>query len=70
MKYITSPSFDIEPGDGTGSSLKDARIRNDKNLCAMTNCGNSLEENHQPMKHGLFLLCGKCLKKKDCEAII
>jgi hypothetical protein len=38
-EYLMTPSFNIEPGDGTGSSLKDARIRNNNGICAITNCG-------------------------------
>lgn len=36
------PVFRIEPGDGTGNSLADAKARNAKGLCAVINCGKPL----------------------------
>lgn len=29
----------MEPGDGTGCSLQDAKVRNEKGLCAIQGCG-------------------------------
>jgi hypothetical protein len=42
FKTIPRVSFSIEPGDGTGNSIKDAYVRNDRGLCARKDCGKPL----------------------------
>jgi hypothetical protein len=39
---VIIPTFRLEPGDGSGCSLEDARVRNTKGICAIFGCGNPL----------------------------
>jgi len=38
------PTFTIEPGDGTGSSVADCIARNEKGLCGYQKCGNPIRK--------------------------
>ncbi len=39
---MLKPKWTIEPGDGTGCSLQDAKVRNDRGICAYLDCGQPL----------------------------
>ena len=40
-------SWEMQPGDGTGSSPADAEVRNKAGLCAIQNCGKPLKEGYR-----------------------
>lgn len=42
MNKKMMPVWRIEPGDGTGDSLADVRVRNASGLCAVRSCGKPL----------------------------
>jgi hypothetical protein len=49
----------IEPGDGTGCSIQDAYVRNEKGICSILNCGKAIAEN--AISYGLLQkLCHDC----------
>lgn len=50
------PNYSIQPGDGTGTSLADSYIRNEKGECFY--CLNKATETY-----GLRKVCNKCNKR-------
>jgi len=50
----------MEPGDGTGCSIADAMVRNERGLCSIQGCNNPITSD--AISYGLF--CKMC---PDCE---
>lgn len=61
MDKILQPNIKLEPCDGTGTSLKDAKIRNSRGLCAIQGCG-------KPVNRKNVWAIGYCCD--DCHAIM
>ena len=62
MKSLLKTTFRLEPGDGSGCSIKDAVVRNERGVCAMLECGKSITDD--AVSYGLIQkLC------PDCERI-
>jgi len=55
------PIMRLEPCDGTGSSLKDAKIRNSRGVCAIQDCG-------KPMNRSRVWAIGYCCD--GCNSIM
>lgn len=62
---MMTPTFTIEPGDGTGSSIVDAQVRNKQGVCSILGCGKKLAEDAVPYEgRGLmYKLCPECEKE-------
>lgn len=56
------PNFTIQPGDGTGCSLADIKVRNANGICSC--CDNKLDENSK--NYGFMGdLCKDCATTND-----
>ena len=54
------PKFTLEPGDGTGCSIADARVRNNNGLCGMQSCGGKLGKDENMLGMFFIRLCDSC----------
>ena len=44
-------NWDLQLGDGTGSSIKDGQIRNAKSICGIKDCNQPLNPNNNDNEH-------------------
>ena len=54
-----------QPGDGTGSLIRDAMVRNDQGICGIQNCGGKLSEGFR--MHTAGKICIKCADRIDAS---
>lgn len=52
------PKWRMAKGDGTDTSIADAKIRNDKGICGFTTCGKKLQSKDKKF-FGMFI-CDDC----------
>jgi len=62
MKKIKT-KWQMEPGDGTGSSIADARIRNEKGICALKDCNKKINKRSHTLKIFDVKICLTCHNK-------
>jgi len=58
---ILHPNWETQPGDGTGCSIVDGKVRNQQGLCAIQKCGNPMNDSNPLTVFGCFL-CDVCYR--------
>jgi hypothetical protein len=56
---ILQPNWETQPGDGTGSSIADGKVRNQKGICAIQGCGKPMNKRNNMTVFGCFV-CDAC----------
>lgn len=52
-------NWSLEPGDGTGNSIQDAHVRNEKGICSILGCSKNTKDD--AISYGLMQkLCPEC----------
>lgn len=55
-------TYKLEPGDGTGHSIADMRVRNARGICSFQGCGKKIKENAE--SRGMY---GELCDEHDAE---